>query len=83
MRERAYGMISFERDTGADAVHLLTALLHVGRTIPFIILTEDANEDTVAEIIRRGRWNYLEKSQLDGATLIRAIRSARKIHALT
>ncbi|HLV88598.1 MAG TPA: PAS domain S-box protein [Candidatus Sulfotelmatobacter sp.] len=83
VRAGAYGLILFEHDSGtADAVHLLTRLLHEGRPIPFIILTEDADENAVAGIIAQGRWNCLAKSQLDGATLIRTIHSTLKIQAL-
>jgi DNA-binding NarL/FixJ family response regulator len=56
-----------------EAVRLVTDLLHDGRPVPFILLTEDADEKTVADIIATGTWNYLAKSRLDGATLVRTI----------
>jgi two-component system cell cycle sensor histidine kinase/response regulator CckA len=83
LQERPYGLVLFEHETGdARAVHLLADLLHIGVSIPYIVLTEHADEHTVAEIIEGGRWNCVSKSQLDGATLIRSIRSTLALHSM-
>ena len=83
LRQKPYGLILFEHETGdAEAVRLLSEFLHEGVTIPFIVLTEDANEQTVAGIIEEGNWNCLAKSQLDGATLIRTMRCTLALHGL-
>jgi PAS domain S-box-containing protein len=50
--------------------------------VPFIVLTEEADEKAVAEIIKGGTWNCVAKSQLDGATLVRTIRSTLAVHSL-
>jgi hypothetical protein len=50
------------------------------RPVPFILLTEDADEKTVADIIGGGTWNCLAKSRLDGATLVRTIHNTKRFH---
>ena len=78
-----YGLVLFEYETGdAAAVNLLTQFLHSGASVPFIVLTEDADERKIAEVIQGESWNCLTKSQLDGATLIRTIRSTIAMHGL-
>ena len=58
LQERPYGLVLFEDETGdARAVHLLADLLHIGVFISYIVLTEHADEHTVAEIIEGGTWN--------------------------
>lgn len=83
LRMRAYDLILFEYETGdAEAVQLVSEFLHAGVSVPFILLTEDADEKTVAEIIEAGTWNCVPKSQLDSATLVRTIRSTLALHSL-
>jgi signal transduction histidine kinase len=73
----------FEYDAGDDeAVRLVTDLLHDGRPVPFILLAEDADEKTVADIIGTGTWNCLAKSRLGGATLLRTIHNTVALHGL-
>jgi PAS domain S-box-containing protein len=60
----------------------LTRFLHTGASVPFIVLTEDADERKIAEVIQGESWNCLTKSQLDGATLIRTMRSTIAMHGL-
>jgi two-component system, cell cycle sensor histidine kinase and response regulator CckA len=83
LQENPYGLVLFEHDAGdAEAVRLLGEFLHDGVSLPFILLTEDADERTVAEIIEGGNWNCLTRSQLDGATLIRTIHSTLALHSM-
>jgi DNA-binding NtrC family response regulator len=75
--------VLFEHDTGhAEGVRLQEQFQHAGVTVPSILLTEDADEKTVAEIIESGTWNYVPKSQLDGATLVRTIHNTLALHSL-
>jgi DNA-binding NtrC family response regulator len=68
LQQKTYGLVMFEHETGdAEAVHFVAEFLHAGVSVPFILLTDDANEKTVAEIIQGGTWNCVAKSQLDGA----------------
>jgi two-component system, cell cycle sensor histidine kinase and response regulator CckA len=82
LQRTPYGLILFEHGTGAEAVPILNEFLHAGLTIPFIILTEDADERTVAEMIDAENWNCLTRSRLDGTTLIRSIRGTIALHKL-
>lgn len=83
LHERPYGLILFEHATGdTQVVNFLSKFLHGGRSIPYIVLTEDADEHTIAEAIGAKTWSCLTKSQLDGATLIRTIQSTLELHGL-
>ena len=83
LRQKPYGLVLFEHEAGdAESIHLVAEFLHAGVSIPFILLTEDADEKNLAEIIESGNWNCVAKSQLDGATLVRTIRSTLAIHTL-
>jgi len=83
LRDSRYGLVLFEHGEGdAQAVRLLGEFLHAGISLPFILLTEGADEKTIARIIETGTWNCLTKSQLDGATLIRSIRGTLEMHSL-
>lgn len=83
LQQRAYGLVLFEHETGdAEAVRLVSQFQHAGVSVPFLLLTEDADEKTVAEILESGNWNCVAKSQLDGATLVRSIRSTLALHSL-
>src|SRR5579862_2646813 len=78
-----FNLVLFEHDTGdAEAVHLVAKFLHAGITVPFILLTENADETTVAEKIQGGTWNCVARSHLDGATLVRTIRNTLAMHSL-
>ena len=83
LQRKSYGLVLFEHETGdAEAVHLVAEFLHAGVSVPFILLTEEADEKTIAEIIKDGTWNCVAKSQLDGATLVRTIRNTLTVHSL-
>jgi CheY-like chemotaxis protein len=78
LQQKSYGLVLFEHETGgAEAVHFIAEFLHAGVSVPFIVLTEEADEKAVAELIKAGPWRCAAKSQLDGATLVRTIRSRR------
>jgi two-component system, cell cycle sensor histidine kinase and response regulator CckA len=78
-----YGLVLFAHETGdAAATRLLSEFLQSGRTVPFIVLTERADEKSVAEIIKAGAWDYLDKSQLNGANLVRTIRCTLNLQAM-
>jgi two-component system cell cycle sensor histidine kinase/response regulator CckA len=77
-----YGLVLFEHETGdAAATKLLSEFLHTRGATPFILLTEHADEKAVAEIIQAGAYDCMERSQLDGANLVRTIRCALSLHA--
>ena len=83
LQQKPYGLVLFEHETGdTESVQLIAEFLHAGVSIPFILLTEDASEETIAGIIESGRWNYVAKSQIHGATLVRTIRNTVALHSL-
>jgi PAS domain S-box-containing protein len=83
LEKRAFGLVLFEYETGdLAAVHFLSDLLRKGVSVPFVLLTERADENNLAEIIEAGTWNCMEKSDLNGATLVRTIRSTLNLHSI-
>jgi two-component system, cell cycle sensor histidine kinase and response regulator CckA len=83
LRRKDYGLILFDYDTAdVKAVHLLSEALQGGVSIPFVLLTEHADEKTVAEIIAAGASDCMEKSELSGANLARTIRCALAVHSM-
>ena len=82
LQQGKYGLVLFEHETGdAAATSLLADFLQSGRAIPFILLTEQADEKAVAAIVHAGAWNWVEKSQLNGANLLRTIRCTLNLHS--
>ncbi len=78
-----YALVLFEHETAdAAATRLLSEFLGARGAIPFILLTEHADEKVVAEIIQSGAWDCMERSQLNGANLMRTIRCAVSLHAI-
>jgi two-component system, cell cycle sensor histidine kinase and response regulator CckA len=61
---------------------LLSDFLRAGHSIPFILLAEDANEATIANILQAGAWDYVDKSQMNGTSLGRTIRCALALHSM-
>jgi two-component system, cell cycle sensor histidine kinase and response regulator CckA len=76
-----YSLVLFQHDTNdAAATQLLAECLHRGGAPPFIMLTEHADEKEIAEIIEAGAYDCMERSQLNGANLVRTIRCALNLH---
>jgi PAS domain S-box-containing protein len=83
MQRGHYRLVLFEHETvDAAATKLLSDFLHSGQAIPFIVLTEHADEKALAEIIQAGASDCLEKSQLNGANLLRTIRCTLNLHSV-
>ncbi len=77
-----YRLVLFEHETGdAAATKLLSEFLHSRGAMPFILLTEHADEKAVAEIVQAGAYDCMERSQLTGANLVRTIRCALNLHS--
>ena len=82
LQQGNYGLVLFEHETGdAAATKLLSEFLQGRGAMPFILLTEHADEKAVAEIIQAGAYDCVEKSQLNGANLVRTIRCALSLHS--
>jgi two-component system, cell cycle sensor histidine kinase and response regulator CckA len=83
MQRRPYDLVLFEHGAGdAEAVGLASEFMRAGMSVPFILLTADADEKTVAEILQAEDWTCLPKSRLDGPTLVCTIRNTLAIHSL-
>ena len=79
----AHDLVLFDyEDGGTAAVEMLSSFFDAGFAVPFVFLTEHADEHLVSEIIRAGAWDYLDKSQLNAANLGRALRCSLSLHAL-
>jgi len=79
---QSYELVLFEHESGDTEIVAATEFLQRGVCVPYVVLTEGADEKTVAKIIAAGTWNCLDKAQLDGATLVRTIRSTLALHSL-
>lgn len=83
LQQRPYGLVLFEHNSGdRDAIRTFVESLHAGVSVPSILLTEDADEQTVAEIIKGETWSCIAKSQLNAATLVHTIRNTLALHSL-
>lgn len=83
LQQGDYGLVLFEHQTReAAATKLLSDFLRTRGATPFIMLTEHADEKAVAEIIQAGAYDCMERSQLNGANLVRTIRCALNLHAM-
>jgi PAS domain S-box-containing protein len=83
LRQKSYGLVLLDYETGdADAAHFAAEFLRVVVSVPFILLTEEADEKASVEGVKEGTWNCVDKSQLDGATLVRTIRNTLTVHKL-
>ncbi|MGA7218316.1 MAG: PAS domain S-box protein [Candidatus Sulfotelmatobacter sp.] len=79
---RDYKLILFEHETGdSSAIKLLLEFQRTTGSLPFILLTERADEKAVAEIIQAGAWDCMERSEINGVNLTRTIRCALSLHA--
>lgn len=72
--KKLYGLILFQHETADEAaVRLVREHVKNGTSIPFILLTETADEAAVAKILEAGAWDCLEKAELNGANLLRTL----------
>jgi PAS domain S-box-containing protein len=80
---KSYDLILFEYETGdAEALTFLAEFQQPGMSSPYILLTEHADEETVADIIEAGAWDCMAMSQLDGVHLLRAMRTTMVMRTL-
>jgi PAS domain S-box-containing protein len=77
LQQLDYGLVLFEHETVDTAsTKLLSEFFQTRGTTPFVVLTEEADEKAVAEIIQAGAYDCMERSQLNGVNLVRTIRCA-------
>jgi two-component system cell cycle sensor histidine kinase/response regulator CckA len=81
--QSVHDLVLFDyEDGGTAAVEMLSKFFDAGFAVPFVFLTEHADEHLVSEIIRAGAWDYLDRSQVNAANLGRALRCSLSVHAL-
>jgi two-component system cell cycle sensor histidine kinase/response regulator CckA len=82
LRQKSYDLVLFEYETADSvAVDLLSDFQRGGLSVPFIVLAENADEETIAEILRAGAWDYVDRSHMNGTSLARTIRCALALHS--
>lgn len=80
--QREYGLVLFEHETAdTEATKLLAEFINTRGATPFILLTEHADEKSVAEIVQAGAYDCMDRSQLNGVNLVRTIRCALSLHS--
>jgi two-component system, cell cycle sensor histidine kinase and response regulator CckA len=83
LQQGDYGLVLFEYEAdNSGTARILSEFLHAGVSVPFILLTENADESAVAQLIGAGTWEWLEKRDLDGTSLARTIRSTLALHSM-
>jgi two-component system, cell cycle sensor histidine kinase and response regulator CckA len=81
--QRDYGLVLFEYENdNAGAAQLLSQSLHARISVPFLLLTENADENAIAQIIGAGIWDSMEKADLNETNLVHAIRSTLALHSM-
>lgn len=81
LRQGDYGLVLLEHEIeDAAATDFLSQFQHARGAVPFILLTEHADEKSVAEIIQAGAWECFERAHINGADLMRTIRCAVSVH---
>jgi PAS domain S-box-containing protein len=81
--QRNYGLILFEYENeNSGAARAMSQLFQTEESVPLILLTENADEKAIAEIIGSGIWDSVEKSDLNGPCLVRTIRSTLAMHSM-
>lgn len=82
LEQGSIGLVLFDHSTpDSTAIQLVSELLRSGTGVPFLLLTEHADEKAVAEIIEAGVLDCVEKTQLTGADLVRTMRCCVNLHS--
>lgn len=81
--QKSYDLVLFEYESSEDeAVRVVHELRLQNKSAPCLFLTEQADEATLAEIIRAGACDCVSRSELNRASLARAIRGAVSQHQI-
>ena len=82
LQQKPFSLVLFEYEAGdAESIRLMAEFLRAGVSLPFILLTEDANEAKVAGLIEGG-CGTASINRNDDGTLLCAIRSSLAIHSV-
>ena len=80
LTRKSYDLLLLEHESSEDeALQILRELRLRNQTTPCLFLTEYADEATIAEIVQAGSCECVSRVELNRASLLRAIRSVRKL----
>ena len=83
LAKRSYDLVLFAYESSEDeAIHTMQEVRRQGKTTPFLFLTEQADEATVAEIIRAGASECVDRTELNRTSLVRTIRNTVSLHQI-
>ncbi len=73
-------------EAGSEGLAAISQLSNINPSLPYIVLSNDDNEDMALEAVKYGAQDYLNKEKAHGNVLIRVVRYAierkRSAHAL-
>ena len=75
-------LVLIDSESVAAAAEMLSKFVDAGFVVPFVLLTENADERMVSEIIKAGAWDFLDKTHLTAASLTRTLLGSLRLHAL-
>jgi PAS domain S-box-containing protein len=83
LAEKSYDLVLFEYESSErEAMEIVQKLRLQEKTVPFLFLTEHADEGTLAEVIEAGACEYVSRAELSHASLVRTIRNAVSLHQI-
>jgi PAS domain S-box-containing protein len=83
LAEKSYDLMLFEYESSeTEALEIVQQLRLQEKTVPFLFLTEHADEATLAEVIEAGACEYVSRAELGHASLVRTIRNAVSLHQI-
>lgn len=85
LAEKSYDLVLFEyHSSEREALEIVQQLRLQDKTVPFLFLTEHADEATLAEAIEAGACEYVSRSELElgHSSLVRTIRNAVSLHQI-
>lgn len=79
----SYDLVLFEYESSErEALQIVQQLRSGEKTVPFLFLTEHADEAPLDEIIEAGACEYVSRTELNRESLARTIRSALSFHQI-
>jgi two-component system, cell cycle sensor histidine kinase and response regulator CckA len=83
VQQKDYALILLDDATcGCGTMQFVQQLHRAGSSAPIVVLTEEADEETVANVISAGASDCIDRLQLDGVNFVRTIRSMLVVHTL-
>lgn len=83
LAEKNYDLVLFEYESSErEALEIVQQLRLQDKTVPFLFLTEHADEATFAEAIEAGACEYVNRAELSHASLARTIRNTVSLHQI-